>query len=330
MGLLSRLKKNKTLRSVLGAAALFAMGTPSMVEAAPKTQPRITQNTTDKCQSLAKEYRPFCEQLEGNLPYCYYGKTGKVTVGCGVHIKDFKGVQNLPVLKVTPKKGKKFALDNLDRLQKIANANWQNPESQKLFPEVEKVEKVQVKDCIEKCPKNTDKKWAKVLFLMPQETLKKINETAIQFHVQNAYKCHPNLFTLSPSLQLVTVDLIYNLGYEKYKTDFPKFQEALRKNDLWQAKEESGIKNNPRRTDAHAILIDSALLCEARCFKQNAQQICKDHRSISDKRKCAHIKTQEEKAFWKLVDACTQKNYSWYQVNGKIPLLEMANKIAKK
>lgn len=328
MGLLSRLKKNKTLRSVLGAAALFAMGTPSVVEAAPKPQPKITQAATNKCLLLAKEYRPLCEQLEGNLPYCYYGKTGKVTVGCGVHVKDFKDVQNLTVLKVTPKTGKKFALDNLDRLQKIANANWQDPKTQ--FSEVAKVEKVKVKDCVGKCPKNIDKNWRKSLFLMPSETLDKINESAIKFHVQNAYEYHPNLFSLSPSLQLVTVDLIYNLGYEKYKTDFPKFQEAVRKNDLWQAKKESGIKDNPRRTDAHSILIDSALLCEAKYFKQSAQQICQSHRSISDKRRFAHIKTQSEKAFWTLVDACTQKNYSWYQVNGKIPLLNMANKIAKK
>ena len=326
----SSLKKSKTLRSLLGAASLFVAGAPSVVEAAPRTQPKITQVAINKCQSLAEEYRPFCEQLEGNLPYCYYGKTGKVTVGCGVHVKDFKGVQNLTVLKVTPKKGKKFTLDNLDRLQKIADSNWQNPKTKKIFPEVEKVERVQVKDCVGKCPKNTDKKWDKALLLMPQGTLKKINEGAIQFHVKNAYECHPNLFSLSPSLQLVIVDLIYNLGYEKYKTGFPKFQEAVRKNDLWQAKKESAIKDNPRRTDAHSILIDSALLCEAKYFKQTVQQICQGHRSISDKRKFAYMKTQEEKAFWRLVDACTQKNYSWCQANNKIPLLKMANKIIAK
>ena len=328
MGLLSRLKKNKTLRSVLGAAALFTVGAPTVVEAAPKPQPKITQAAFDKCQLLAEEYRPLCEQLEGNLPYCYYGKTGKVTVGCGVHVKDFKSVQNLTALKVIPKKGKKLSLDNLNRLNQIANANWQDPRTQ--FDEVEKVEIVRVKDCVGKCPKNTDEKWGKSLFLMPRKTLNKINETAIQFHVKNAYENHPNLFSLSPSLQLVTVDLIYNLGYQKYKADFPKFQEAVRKNDLWQAKKESGIKDNPRRTDAHSILIDSALLCEARYFKKSAQQICQDHRRISDERKLAYIKTQSEKAFWKLMDTCTQKNYSWCRKNKQMSLLNMANKIAKK
>ena len=132
----SSLKKSKTLRSLLGAAALFAAGAPSVAESVPKPESKITQTVPDKCQLLAKEYRPLCEQLEGNFPYCYYGKTGKVTVGCGVHVKDFKDLQTLAVLKVTPKKGKTFSLDDKARLSQIANANWQNPETKKLFPEV--------------------------------------------------------------------------------------------------------------------------------------------------------------------------------------------------
>ncbi len=326
----SSLKKSKTLRSLLGAAAFFAAGAPSVVQAAPKAPQQITQSAIKACDQLAAEYAPICEQLEGNFPYCYYGKTGNITVGCGVHVKDFKAVQHLLALKVTPKKGKKFVLDNKERLKKMAGANWCDPKTYLMFPEVAKAETIKVEDCQGKCPKNTSEVWNQALFLMPESTLKRINQEAIRFHVKNAYECHPNLFTISPSLRLVVVDLIYNLGYGKYKSDFPKFQEAVRKNDLWQAKKESGIKDNLRRTDAHSILIDSALLCESRCFKQSVLQICHDHRSISDKRKFAHIKTHSERAFWKLIDTCTQKNYSWYQGNKQMSLLKAANKITKK
>ena len=148
---------------------------------------------------------------------------------------------------------------------------------------------------------------------MPTETLKKINESAIQFHVKNAYECHPNLFNLSPSLRLVVVDLIYNLGYEKYKTGFPKFQTAVQRNDLWQARKESSIKGNLRRTDAHTILIDSALLCETRCMKKSALKTFDELKRLVGKRKNGCMKPSCEGAFWRTMVDCTRKDHFWYQ-----------------
>ena len=326
----SFLKKSKTLRSILGAATLFTAGVPSEVEGAPKPPQKMTQAALKDCDLLAQEYRPLCEQLEGNLPYFYYGKTGKMTVGCGVHAKDFKAVQNLTVLKVTPKKGKKFTLNNKARLIQIANANWQDPKTKQRFPEVEKVEKIRVKNCFGKCPKNVDKLWEKPLFLMPTNTLTKINDVAIQFHVKNAYKCHPNLFSLPPSLRLVVLDLIYNLGYEKYKKTFPKFQRAVWKNDLWQARKESSLKGNPRRTDAHIILIDSARLCSAKCMQVSVQKTFDELKMRSDKRKSGCMQSSKEVAFWATVATCTGKNHSWYKMENQRHFLQSSmTKITK-
>ena len=65
----SSLKKNKTLRSLLGATALFMAGTPQMVEAAPKAPQKATQTAQTEADRLVTEYMPLCAQLEGNLPY---------------------------------------------------------------------------------------------------------------------------------------------------------------------------------------------------------------------------------------------------------------------
>ena len=323
----SVLKKNKTLRSLLGAASLFMAGAPSTVEAAPKPAPSITQTVKADRDSLVQSYRPLCEILEGNLPYCYYGKTGNVTVGCGVHVKDFSGVQNLTALKITPKK--KFNLDKKERLLQMANANWKEPKTYGLFPEVEKVEYVKVEDCQGECPKSTATNWDKSLFLMPSDTLKSINDAAIHFHVQNAYECHPNLSQLPPSLRMVVVDLIYNLGKTKYQRTYPKFQGAIRGTDLWVALRECKT-NNARRDNAKQILIDSALLSEARCLKKSAPDVCQELRTIMGKKKSVCMKPQQEKCFWTLVDSCVKKDHSWYKSRQQNQLLEMSNKKARK
>ena len=305
------LKKSKTLRSLLGATALFMAGAPSVAEAAPKAPQKMTQSTEIGLGNLKDSLLPLLEQTEGNYPYCYYGKTGSITVGCGVHMGDFSSLQNLTVLKVTPKKGCSFSLDQRKRLSKMADANWGIAATKKLFPEVEKVEMIKLKDCAGACPKNTDKKWGAQIFLMPTRTLKRINQEAIDFYVKKAYQYHPNLLRLPPSARLVVVDLMYNLGYGKYREEYPKFQEAVRKLNLTAMKEECG-SSNKRRDAIRKYLMDSALLVKARGCRLSGEQLCRLHRAPAVKNK-DFLSPACEPVLWKVLDDNTLVNRIWSQ-----------------
>ena len=308
----SSLKKNKTLRSLLGAATLFMAGAPSVVEAAPMKAPqKMAQNVVIGLDNLTDSCLPLFEQAEGNYPYCYYGKTGSMIVGCGVHLKDFSELKNLTVLKITPKKGSSISLKQQERLIKMANANWGAAATKAMFPEVEKVETIKVENCVGACPKNTDKKWDKPLFLMPQRTLKKINQEAADFYVKKAYQCHPNLLKLPPSARLVVVDLMYNLGYNKYLAEYPKFQAAVKTLNLTAMKKECGASNE-RRDAIRRYLMDSAILAKTKGDKVSAEQLCHLLRTPAAKKK-DFLSPAREPILWKVMDDCTIVNQVWKQ-----------------
>ncbi|MBO7484168.1 MAG: hypothetical protein J6T55_03510 [Alphaproteobacteria bacterium] len=319
----SRLKKNRTLRSLLGAASLFVAGAPAVAEVAPKEPLKITQKEQSQCDALIKEYMPLCEQLEGNLPYCYYGKTGNMTVGCGVHFKDFKELDNLTALKVTPKKGHVFSLENKERLFKIANADWTSPNTS--FKEVASVEIISLKACGGNCPKNTDKKWRNSIILMPSKTLDKINKTAAEFFVKNAYEHHRNLFQLPPSVRLVIVDLMYNLGVGQYKKTYPKFQDAINRGDLWEARKQCKT-NNERRDNTKQFLFDSALLSKDRYLSGSPDKVCRELRTLVGKKKNICVTTAKEPLLWLVIDSCTKGNHSWYMCQSKTHWAMVAGK----
>ena len=88
--MLNWLKKNKTLSSMLGAVALFTAGVPTTTKAAPQAPQKITQNVETGLVNLKDSFLPLLEQTEGNYPYCYHGKSGSMTVGCGVHLNIVK------------------------------------------------------------------------------------------------------------------------------------------------------------------------------------------------------------------------------------------------
>ena len=303
----SKIKKSKTLRSVLGAASLFFAGAPMTVEAAPRAPQKVTQTSVHECQSLARDYMPLCEQLEGNVPYCY-SDGGSITAGCGVHFKDFKSLENLSVLRITPKKGSIISLANKKRLIKMADADWRAVVTKAQYPEVEKVEIIKLKDCSGKCPKGSDKVWNQQLMLMPSETLRKMNLTAAEFFAQKAYEFHPNLFQVSPSVRFVVMDLIYNLGYNKYYHSFPKFREAVRTANLQNMKNECKSKNK-RRDTVRECLINSALLSSQKTTKEDLFQ---KNRALVLKQN-SKLGPMCEKKLWQVLDESASKDLSWCQ-----------------
>lgn len=306
----SSLKKNKTLRSLLGATALFMAGTPQVVEAAPKAPQKAAQTVQSVTDCLVTEYMPLCAQLEGNLPYCYKDK-GVVTAGAGVHLKDYAGLGNLEAVKLTLKKGTVFNLEKLTRLRKMADADWKDPKIAALFPEVAKVEKIKLENCSGDFPEGTDKKWDKEqLIIIPSKVSEKINRKAADFCVKKAYEYHPNLFQLPPSARLVVVDLIYNLGYEKYFNKYLKFKAAVQSKDLATMKKECKTKN-ARRDTIRGCLINAALVIR-KDPKITRENLLKQIRPpvVAENPKLAPAL---EKVLWGKLDVAATQDFNWYK-----------------
>lgn len=318
----SSIKKSKTLRSLLAAASFFVAGAPSVTVAAPKTPTKITQVAKPDCTTLIQSYRPLCEQLEGNFPYCYYGKTGAVTAGCGVHIRDFPALDNSVALKLIPKKGNVFLLENKKRLFQMANADWNSVLTKTAFPEVERVEKIKLKDCTGDCPQNTDEFWDGQLFLLPKQTLDKMNEYAIDFYAQKAAELHPNLFQFMPSAQMVIVDLLYNLGTNKYLDQFIRFKKAVRNKDLSKMKDECGTSNF-RRDTIRKKLIESASLVNKKGAGLTAQELCRLLRLPEiKKKKASYPGPMQEPVLWRIIDNLTVMNQEAFCSNKDVPKKE--------
>ena len=94
------LKKNKTLRSLLAASALFgagALGAKAAEPAAPSAKEAVQTKVDDPLGArlnLMKAYQVLTEVLEDNLCYCYSDK-GVPTCGSGVHFRDFYDLKDV-------------------------------------------------------------------------------------------------------------------------------------------------------------------------------------------------------------------------------------------
>ncbi|MGN0920016.1 MAG: hypothetical protein ACI4OR_04620 [Alphaproteobacteria bacterium] len=303
-----RIKKSKTLRSLLGAAALFSAGVPQMAQAAPKSSPKITQSARTAADVLTAEYMPICAELEGNAPYCYRDKN-VLTTGAGVHLKDYAGLGQLEAVKLTLKKGTVFNLKDFSRLRRMADADWKNPKTAALYPEVVKTQKIKLEKATGDFPLGTDKTWQKEqLVLVPSTVLKKINKAGADFCVNKACEYHPNLFQLSPSARLVVVDLIYNLGHNKYFDTYPKFKAAVQKQNLKAMKEQCQTKNK-RRDAIRECLIDAALLAKTNP-KMTRENLLKQIRQpvVAKNPKLAPAL---EKTLWSKLDAVSARTFDW-------------------
>ena len=93
-------KTKKTIRSLLAGMTLSVAAGPVIEEfSSDKEVSPITQRAESLSDKLCKIYMPLCEQVEGNIPFCYKEKDS-ATIGCGVHFKDFKNLDNLGAIKI--------------------------------------------------------------------------------------------------------------------------------------------------------------------------------------------------------------------------------------
>lgn len=321
-------KTKRSLRSILAGMSLFMAGAPAMVEAAPQKAPTpISQRAETSRAKLINLYRPLCEQLEGNLPFCY-NDNGAVTLGCGVHFKDHKSLENLTAIKISLKNGKSLSLRKIKYLNKMANADWKNPKTLASFPEVAKVQIVKLKDCKGTFPKPNNKKWEKDLFLIPQTTLNTVNNFATNFCIQKAQEIHPNLYQMAPSAQLVVLDLIYNLGHNKYKDTYPKFQKAIRTQNFKQAQKECKT-GNKRRDTVRSLLMDSIILISNNNGRYGLETVKKVHQKPAVK-KDYFLSMVREPTLWKILDNCTNQNHKWQENKKLLALNQAMKKLIKK
>lgn len=328
----SSLKKNKTLRSLLSAAALFAAGAPSVVQAAPKAPQKMTQSVINSCDKLVKEYTPVCEQLEENLPYCYLDE-GIVATGIGVRFKLQKGLENLTAVKLTLKDGTflNLAKERRAYLFKMANADWKNPKTLAQFPEVKTAEEIKLKDCDGDLPVGKTKRWDKTQFIvMPKATLSKVNQSAVNSFVQKAYEKHPNLFQLPSSAQLVVVDLMYNLGTSGYLNGFPKFRAAVAKKDLVTMKKECTTlkedkKPDVRRNMAKKSLLEAAILASQ---KGMTKSLLIKKVEQSEVQKAPEYGPSKEPDLWEALDKAVGSSFDWYQKQQALKAVQLKQRVS--
>ncbi len=316
-------KTKRTIRSLLAGMSLSVSAAPVVGDMISEKDPTpIIQQVKSDSDKLCKMYMPLCEQLEGNIPFCYEEKDS-ATIGCGVHFKDFKSLDNLTAVKISLKNGKSLSLRNLKKMTKMANADWKNPKTFLEFPEVASVKNVKLKDCKGDLPDPRNKAWKKDLFLIPKATLETANTYASNFCIQKAKELHPNLFQLPPSAQMVVVDLIYNLGFNKYKKTYPKFQKAIRQGDFKAAKNECKT-GNTRRDTVRSLLMDSLILISDNKNGYSLDEIKKKHRTPALK-KDYFLSMVREPVLWRVLDNCTDQNHKW-QRNKKLVAVTQAMK----
>ena len=264
------LKKNKTLRSLLAASALFgagALGAKAAEPAAPSAKEAVQTKVDDPLGArlnLMKSYQILTEALENNLCYCYSDK-GVPTCGSGVHFRDFYDLKDVEAVKVTFKKGYEINLEDKAYLQKLADSVFKDLSSVKRFDGAVTARKVKLKDVKgggnPPLPKGTRKKWNRSqLVLIPSDTLEGINRLAAEKKVQTALRVHPNLLELPLLAQFVPVDLIYTMGTTGYKEGFPEFQKAVATGDLPQMLVHCSTYNDLRRTAIKQALLEVAIL----------------------------------------------------------------------
>lgn len=299
------LKKNKTVRTVLAAAALSGAGMPAVSVAAEKPIPKSVQSVTNGCSCLLEKYMGICPILEGDLPYCYNDK-GVMAGGCGVRFKGFSALNELEAVKVTPKKGCLLPLDKCAKLTQIADANWDSPTTLLKFPEIESFQKIKLKDCSGDCPNPGDKTWDKGLILIPTNTKNEMNRCAADFFIKKAWKSHPNLFQLPLPTQIVIVDVIYNLGDVRYdrKGEYPKFKEAIIGRDLQKIKEQCGTGNARRDCARKGIASISVLAQKPNMTKDLLIKTIKDD-TIKEKPSFVG-----EKEFWRQIGILSEDLFS--------------------
>ena len=267
----------------------------------------------DEIKKLSQAYMPLCTQLEGNIPFAY--QNDYPTIGCGVLFKNFEEeLGKKRAIKVSLKKGCSLTLNkkaedgslvlNREYLEKIANVDWTKSKTRTLFPEIEKVETVQLKDCNGKYPTAKTETWEKPLFLIPKETLNAANHYAAELHINKAKEIHPNLFQLPPSLRLVVVDLIYNLGDGKYKDDFTNFKNAINQINLTLAKKECTTKNSKRRNAVRQWLIESAILANKGLSEEKIKQALR-------KKAISGMYPREEPILWGVIDERIKADCTW-------------------
>ena len=235
----------------------------------------ITNNTKNDTEQLAQLYMPLCEQLEGNIPFAYQNSDNP-TFASGVCFQGFLSeLGNKPAIKITPKKNCTLDLDKgmLEKFSIVYSNNpktWNSPKMwttdrdknflSNFLSKVEKIEQVTLNDCKGSFPNSKATQWGNTLFLAPPATLKDANRYAVNFYIQKAKEMHPNLFKLPPSVQLVVLDLVYNLGDTRYSNEFVKFQEAVKANDYTAMKKQCTTLNTERRNAVRKWLIESARL----------------------------------------------------------------------
>ena len=262
----------------------------------------VVKATPAQINELAELYRPLCEKLEQNMHFCYNDK-GEPTIGCGVHFKGFSALNQLPAFKIIPKKGCSL------NIKTIKNTDWKAISK---LPEVEKIEQIKLEDIkLDKketwgtklpSPKTEVLGTDKPLFWIPNSTLATANTCAVKSFAEKAYAHHSDLAQLPPSVRLVIVDLIYNLGNGGY--NYPNFKAAIRQRDYTNMKEQCTTKDNPRRNAVRKWLIESARLASTGLSEEKIKQTLRKGVRIEMSPRC-------EAGLWSEVDRCTRENCNW-------------------
>ena len=238
------IRRNKTLRSLLSAAALFSAGMPAAGESAEKSPTAVVETAKKQdISGLVNAYRPLCEIFEANLPYCY-SDDGVKAIGMGVHLKDYAGFLDQEGIQVTFKDTVRLNRQTRKRLQYLAD-HWDDKDILSEFSNVSELKKIKLKEYTGSLPAGTATSWSgKKLVLVPTATLQNMNNVALNEDVQKALKVHPKLFELPFLAQIVVVDLVHNLGLNKYKRVFGEFQIGVNACDLQKMKAECGTKHD--------------------------------------------------------------------------------------
>ena len=155
-----KLKKNKTVRSLLTAAAVFSAGAPAVAGTPSKPATKTVQTAPNPARGrldLIQMYRPVCVALEKDLCYCYDDK-GVPACGSGVRFCYYPELKDVEGIKLTIRRGCVLDLTDTAYLKQMADANWKHPKTAPLFPVVLKAEKVKLKDVTGGMPTGSQKK----------------------------------------------------------------------------------------------------------------------------------------------------------------------------
>ncbi len=205
----------------------------------PKSNKATTPFSSPQKPSLTDDFYKTCLETEENTPFLYDDK-GFITVGQGVHIQEHTSSQGMMKYKLSRLDGKSFLIKD-KKLRRMYQILSENIEQIKNFPAFKLIEDAPCKstDTSKRLPnlfnwkdkngiKHSETKYARQLFILNASDIKTLNTMACQKVIDSARQYHRFLDALPRGIQLTVCDLIYNCGFEGYKSGFPKFQTALK------------------------------------------------------------------------------------------------------